>query len=282
MPELPEVEHIRRGLDRFLPGRCIEGVNIPWPGILATHTPSDFAAAVRGLAFGPVARRGKYLIICLPPHTLTIHLRMTGRLYAADEPDPGWEDHPHTRAVFQLDGGARLYMRDLRKFGRIYLSSSASSLVDRLGPEPLSDTFTLERFAEMLSSHHRQIKPLLLDQHTVAGLGNIYTDESLWKAGLHPLRRADSLTAEEVAALYTALRAILAEAVTHGGTTLRDYRGVDDVAGSHQRALAVYGRAGHACPRCCTPVVRIVVGQRGTHICPTCQREHEPREDDCG
>jgi formamidopyrimidine-DNA glycosylase len=271
MPELPEVEHIRQGLDATLPGRRIEQVDIRWPGVLATHTPDEFASAVVGLTFGPISRRGKFLILSLPPHDLLIHLRMTGRILVSSAHLPEWETHPHVRATRYLDDGTCLYLRDLRKFGRIYLLRDAGALVGRLGPEPLSEDFALEQFVALLAGHRRLIKPLLLDQHTLAGLGNIYVDETLWLAGIHPLRRSDSLTVAEVTALYHALHTVLNAAVSHGGTTLRDYRGVDDREGEHQFALAVYGRAGLSCLRCGTPVIRIVVGQRGTHLCPACQ-----------
>jgi formamidopyrimidine-DNA glycosylase len=273
MPELPEVEHIRQGLDAFLPGRRIERVVITWPGVLATHTPEAFAQAVQDLTFGPVSRRGKYLILSLPPYHLLIHLRMTGRILVSDSTHLEWENHPHVRAIFCLDRGACLYFRDLRKFGRISLVADAESVVGRLGLEPLGAALSLDRFTQTLSEHHRQLKPLLLDQRTIAGLGNIYVDEVLWLAGLHPLRRSDTLQGSEIRVLYDALHSVLGEAVRHGGTTLRDYRGADDRAGTHQNALSAYGRTGLPCPRCSTPIVRIVVGQRGTHLCPACQQD---------
>lgn len=273
MPELPEVEHIRQGLDAFLPGRRIERIVITWPGVLATHAPDTFARAVLGLTFGSVSRRGKYLILRLAPYELLIHLRMTGRILAAETIQPEWEEHPHVRAIFGLDGGARLYMRDLRKFGRISLVADAGTIVGRLGPEPLAADLSLERFSQMLSEHRRQLKPLLLDQHAIAGLGNIYVDEVLWMARLHPLRRSNTLQDLEIRLLYDALQSVLGEAVGHGGTTLRDYRGADDREGAHQNSLSAYGRTGQPCPRCSTPIVRIVVGQRGTHLCPVCQQD---------
>ncbi len=271
MPELPEVEYIRQGLNAALPGQAIEHVEILWPGVVATHTAEAFKQAVEGLRFGPVGRRGKYLILALPPHDLVIHLRMTGRLYICESAVPEWESHPHVRAVFTLAGGGRLYMRDLRKFGRMYLVADANSIIGTLGPEPLDNALSAERLRQILVGHHRQIKPLLLDQHTVAGLGNTYVDESLWLAGLHPLRISDSLTATEVAALHQAIRSVLKAALAHGGTTMRDYRGPDDEQGAHQFSLAVYGRTGQPCPRCGSTITRMVVGQRGTHVCPACQ-----------
>jgi formamidopyrimidine-DNA glycosylase len=271
MPELPEVEYIRRGLDAHLPGRQIESVVVHWAGALATHSPEDFVPRVTGLRFGPVSRRGKFLILRLDPVYLLVHLRMTGRLYLSDAPSSEWEGHPHVRVTFCLDDGGRLYFRDMRKFGRIYLTGDPARLLEKLGPEPLGNLLSMEAFRALLTSRRRQIKPLLLDQSFIAGMGNIYVDESLWLARLHPLRRSDSLDAAEAAALYEALRHILREAIAHGGTTTRDYRGANDEIGSHQHALAVYRRTGLPCPRCDTPIVRTVVGQRGTHYCPVCQ-----------
>jgi len=271
MPELPEVESIRRGLNATLPGQKVEHVEILWPGVVATHTAVAFQQSVEGLRFGRIGRRGKTLILALPPHDLVIHLRMTGRLYVCESAVSEWETHPHVRAVFSLAGGGRLYMRDQRKFGRMYLVADADSIIGNLGPEPLDSAFTAERLGQILGRHHRQIKPLLLDQHMVAGLGNIYVDETLWLAGLHPLRSSDSLTTAEVVALHQAIRNVLNAALAHGGTTMRDYRNADDELGAHQFSLAVYGRTGEPCPRCGTPITRMVVGQRGTHVCPTCQ-----------
>ncbi len=278
MPELPEVESIRQGLNAALPGQVINHVEIRWPGVVATHTADAFQQAIEGLRFGPIGRRGKYLILSLPPYDLVIHLRMTGRLYVCESALPDWETHPHVRAVFTLAGGGRLYMHDLRKFGRMYLVADANSIIETLGPEPLDSAFSAERLGQILSRHHRQIKPLLLDQHTVAGLGNIYVDESLWLAGLHPMRNSDSLTGAEITALHQAIRNVLSAAVAHGGTTVRDYRGADDERGTHQFSLAVYGRTNQPCPRCGTFITRMVVGQRGTHVCPTCQPLPEVQE----
>ena len=273
MPELPEVEHIRRGLSAFLPGRRIEDVEVRWPGTIASHTATEFATAVRDLAFGAVGRRGKYLVLSLAPYELVIHLRMTGRILASHVHLAEWEEHPHVRVIFRLDRGASLYLSDVRKFARIYLVSDASEILGTLGMEPLAEELSLEVFGELLASHRRQLKPLLLDQHLLAGLGNIYTDETLWLAGLHPRRRSDTLGPEEIERLHQAMRATLQCALADGGTTMRDYRDVEGHEGTHQHSLAVYGRQGLPCPRCGAPVMRITVGQRGTHLCPVCQLE---------
>ncbi len=272
MPELPEVEHIARGLQARLPGRTIEAVETRWPGALATHSPETLAEALQGRTFRSVARRGKYLLLELPPDWLIVHLRMTGRLLYCPTPHPSWEAHPHVHVILYLDGKARLYYQDTRKFGRLYLAQDPQEIVGGLGPEPLEPALTPERLGALLHGRHRQLKPLLLDQRTLAGMGNIYVDEALWRAQLHPLLYSDSLTEEQVRRLHASIRHVLEEAIAHGGTTLRDYRGPGNEPGEHQYALAVYGRAGEACPRCGGAIQRIVVGQRGTHVCPLCQQ----------
>jgi formamidopyrimidine-DNA glycosylase len=182
-------------------------------------------------------------------------------------------DEQHVRVRMALDDGRCLCFRDTRKFGRMALVDDPAPLLAGLGPEPLGDDFTLAWLRSLLAGRRGRIKPLLLDQRALAGLGNIYTDEALWRARIHPLRPAASLTQEEVARLYAAIRAVLGEAVEREGTTLDDrgYVGADGRPGSFATQLAVYARAGCACPRCGAPVQRIMVGQRGTHLCPVCQ-----------
>lgn len=272
MPELPEVESLVVGLRPCLVGRRVVGVEIRWPGAIATPAPEVFTQALCGRTITAVERRGKFLSFALPPDTLLVHLRMTGRLQARDLPDPLLERDPHTHARFTLDDGLRLYYCDVRKFGRLYLVADAAQVTGWLGPEPLATDFTAEMWAERLNGHRRQIKPLLLDQRFIAGLGNIYVDESLWRAEVHPARRSDTLTGDETRRLYEAMRAVLTDAVRCKGTTLRDYRGARDEPGRFREQLAAYGRAGEPCRRCGQPIVRTVLGGRGTHFCPHCQR----------
>lgn len=270
MPELPEVETIARSLRGQIMGRVVARVHVRWPGAVATPPPDDFIAAIQGRCIASVGRRGKFLVLALAPQgRLLVHLRMTGRLLWEA---PGGEaflpdKHTHVSIYFQ-DGGA-LHYRDPRKFGRLYWAQEADEVVGGLGPEPLD--MSQETFTALLRARRRQIKPLLLDQHALAGLGNIYVDESLWRAGVHPLRRADTLAADEATRLYEAIRAVLAEAIANHGTTLRDYRTPGGDEGENQWALAVYGRAEEPCRRCGQPIQRIVVGSRGTHLCPHCQ-----------
>ncbi|MHB9034353.1 MAG: DNA-formamidopyrimidine glycosylase, partial [Anaerolineae bacterium] len=220
-----------------------------------------------------VGRRGKYIVISCQPKYLLIHLRMTGRLiYAplASEPHPLASDK-HTHVIIEFSDGSHLYFRDTRKFGRLFLVDDPSQVVTHLGVEPLDADFTPAELADLVTKRHRQLKPLLLDQRVVAGLGNIYVDEALWQAQLHPLRSADSLSPCEVESLNTAIKDVLDCALIHHGTTLRDYRDPDDQSGANESCLQVYGRAGMPCSRCGTPIKRIIVGQRSTHICPHCQ-----------
>lgn len=271
MPELPEVEYIARSLDARLPGHTVRDARVRWERTLATHDPDSFRTTITGLTFRSVGRRGKFLLLELPPYWLIIHLRMTGRVYYCPAPQPDWEEHRHVHLLLELDDDARLYLHDIRKFGRAYLTYDPQDVVGGLGVEPLSPELTPERLADLLQSRRRQIKPLLLDQRVLAGLGNIYVDEALWAAAIHPLTRSDTLTDEQIVALHGSLRGILKAAIAHGGTTLRDYRGPCDESGQHQFALAVYGRAQAPCLRCGTLIERTVVAQRGTHYCPACQ-----------
>lgn len=279
MPELPEVEHIVRGLQTLLPGYTIQDAIVRWERTLATHTPEALAQAIRGRTFASVSRRGKYILMELPPGWLIVHLRMTGRLYFCAAPDPAWEQDPHVHVILHLDGDARLYLHDTRKFGRLYLVSDPQRIVGGLGAEPLDMALTPSRLGALLRARKRQLKPLLLDQSALAGLGNIYVDESLWAAQIHPLARSDTLSQQQITRLHAGIRGVLQEALAHGGTTLRDYRGPCDEPGQHQHALAVYGRTGEPCPRCGTPIQRILVGQRGTHLCPVCQPAPTAAED---
>ena len=272
MPELPEVETVARALHTSLVGRTIVDVEVLWARSVAGLEPDTFARRLAGRTITDVGRRGKWATIGLSDGwTLLVHLRMTGRLLLGREE---CADGRHVRARFVLDDGRSLCFSDMRKFGRLWLVDDAAAALGNLGPEPLTDEFTAERLGEMLALRRRRIKPLLLDQRFLAGLGNIYTDEALWRSGIHPLRRAESLSPGEVRRLHCAIQAVLREAIAGRGTTLDDrgYVGADGQAGSFAGRLAVYGRAGQPCPRCGEPIERIRVSQRGTHLCSCCQR----------
>jgi len=271
MPELPEVETVARGLCATLLGRKITAVKVFWARSVAPLKPDDFARRLAGQAITGVGRRGKWIVMTLSTgDTLLIHLRMSGRLLVETE---ACLDSRHLRALFLLDDGRRLSFVDQRKFGRLHLTGDPAQVLGTLGPEPLSDAFTAERFAKMLERRKGRIKPLLLNQRFLAGLGNIYTDESLWQARIHPLRSADALTLAEAQRLHEAIQSVLTAAIASGGTTLDDeaYRQANGQPGEFLGKLVVYGREGKPCPRCEQTIERIVVNQRGTHFCPRCQ-----------
>ena len=275
MPELPEVETVVRDLRAHaLEHAVIRAVDVRWPRTVAGLPPDAFARALCGRAITALARRAKYIVVSLDSGCrLLIHLRMTGKLRFADPREqPGRHDH----IVLTFADGRRLFFNDTRKFGRFRLCAAREDPLAGLGPEPLEAAFTPAVLRARLSGKRRMIKPLLLDQSCVAGLGNIYVDESLWQARIHPERRADTLTAAEVRRLHTAVRQVLQAAVDNAGTTLGEgqanFYSVAGHRGRHADALMVFRRDGLPCPRCGTPLARSVVGQRGTHFCPRCQK----------
>ena len=273
MPELPEVETVVAGLrEHGLCGRKIVGLDLHWPRTFGAE-PEVVKQVLLGHVIVAVGRRAKFIIFDLDSGTRVLaHLRMTGKFMLASGETPVG---PHDRVVFHLDDGRLLLFNDTRKFGRFYLCSEGNNPLERLGPEPLEAEFKLQPFAATLARRQRAIKPLLLDQSVVAGLGNIYVDEAFWQAKIHPERPAATLTAGEVKALHRAIRLVLADAVAHRGTTLGDGRtnfySVAGRRGSHADHLNVFRRDGEPCPRCHTTISRSVVGQRGTHFCHNCQ-----------
>lgn len=272
MPEMPEVQTIADDLRGHLTGREIMGVTINWPSTIAEPEVSQFESRVVGLCIRQVSRRGKYIVIQLECGYLLIHLRMSGQLRVAPREE---SLESHIRVIFDLDDGRQMRFRDIRKFGRIYLVDDPREITAGLGPEPLGEEFSLGCFRRQLAGRSGRLKPLLLNQSFLAGLGNIYADEVLFAAQLHPLRKADSLTRAEQASLHEAIRVVLDGAVAGRGTTLSDggYTDASGQTGTYQSELAVYGRTGHPCPRCRTPIERIVVGGRSAHFCPLCQPE---------
>ncbi len=264
MPELPEVETIVRAVRPRLVGRAIVGFESRWPKNVVPG-PAAVRRAVVGRRVAGVSRRAKYIVLGLDDGGhLLVHLRMSGRL---DWSNDHTKEPPHVRAVWDLDDGGRLLLCDARKFGRVVHTRDLAAATADLGPEPLGRDFTPGLLSGLLRARRRQLKPLLLDQRVVAGLGNIYTDEALHRAGLHPLTRSDRLRAADVERLHAAIRAVLREAIRHHGTSLDwIYPG-----GWMQRRLRVYGRTGEPCRTCGTPIVGLRVGQRGTHVCPRCQ-----------
>jgi formamidopyrimidine-DNA glycosylase len=271
MPELPEVETVARGLRRLLLGRTITGATVHWPRTVACPPLDEFCAQVTGRRVVAVGRRAKYIVIGLDRGYLLIHLKMSGRLHVVPAGQPLGK---HTRALFDLDDGSQLRFEDIRKFGRIYLVDDLEQVTAGLGPEPLTDDFSLDDLRRLLARRSGRLKALLLNQQFLAGLGNIYADESLFAARLSPLRPANSLTPDEQARLYESIRGVLSSAIASGGTTLDDqgYTDVDGLAGAYQQRIAVYGRRGQPCLICGTPIERVIVAGRSTHFCPQCQK----------
>jgi len=274
VPELPEVESVRAQLAPLLEGRRIERVAITDPRLTRPLAPDEVAVRLEGELIRAVDRRGKYLIVRFESgRALLIHLRMTGSLRHARA--GGLPDDPYERAVVTLDDGSDVAYRDVRRFGTWLLLEppEVGAYVDaRVGLEPLGASFRPRDLAAGLAKRRAPVKAALLDQRTVAGVGNIYADEALWRARVHPLRPAASLTAEEVRAVHRGVRRALELGIARQGSTLTDYRLPDGSSGRMQTEFNVYGRAGEPCPRCGTPIEKIRVAGRGTWYCPRCQR----------
>lgn len=265
MPELPEVETIARSLRPDLTGTEILDADVRWSRTLATPSLKKFKEQIRGQRILDVGRRAKFIHIQLSGYSLFVHLRMSGDLFIKTS---DYKPEKHDRLVFHLTSEKYLVFNDTRKFGRVWLTDDPNSVIGDLGPEPFSDEFTPQWLYENLRARNRQLKPLLLDQTFLAGLGNIYTDECLHIAKLHPLSASDSVSREQAARLHEAIREVLAEGIRRNGASIDwVYRG-----GEFQNYFRVYDRTGQPCPVCGTKIQRLVVGQRGTHVCPKCQK----------
>jgi len=274
MPELPEVESVRQRLAPVLEGRVFEQVRIADPRLTRPLDPDEVARELDGERVVLVDRRGKYLIVRFESgRALLVHLRMTGSfLYSTDGTLP---EDAHRRAVVTLDDGSDVAYRDVRRFGTWLLlePDEVEAYVDaRVGREPLAAAYRAKHLAERLAARRAPVKAAILDQRTVAGVGNIYADEALWRARVHPLTPANALAPDDVKALYRAIRESLRAGIRRQGSTLRDYRLPDGSEGGAQREFKVYGRGGEPCDRCGTPIDKIRVGGRGTWYCPSCQR----------
>jgi formamidopyrimidine-DNA glycosylase len=275
MPELPEVETIRQRLEPALVGRRFEHVEIVDPRLTRPEPPEAVASELVGERVRAVDRRGKYLVFAFESgRHLLVHLRMTGNLlYPAEG---GFESDPHRRAVVKLDDGSDVAYRDVRRFGTWALLEPGELdpyLESRgLGREPLERAFTTPALARALAGRRAPVKAALLDQKAAAGIGNIYADEALWRARIHPLRPAGSLARDEVAELRKGIRKALETGIARQGATLRDYRDPSGASGRMQDEFQVYRRAGEPCRRCGTPIDKIRAAGRGTWYCPACQR----------
>jgi formamidopyrimidine-DNA glycosylase len=273
MPELPEVESVRLQLEPALSGRRFDHVRIDDSRLVRPYDPVEVAAELEGETVAAVERRGKYLVVRFESgRALLIHLRMTGNLLHG--PGGSFADLSHRRAVVTLDDGSDVAYRDVRRFGTWLLlePGEADPYLDaRVGDEPLDALFTTARLGERLAGRRTSLKAALLDQRTLAGMGNIYADEALWRARLNPLRPASGLDRAELRRLHRAIRAALEHGLARQGSTLRDYRLPDGSGGSMQDEFRVYGRRGEPCDRCGTEIARTQVAGRTTWFCPTCQ-----------
>lgn len=304
MPELPEVEYTARQLRASIIGATISEAFVFWDRAVGHPALPDFLAEIAGRRIEGIRRRGKFLLIDLSGDLfLSIHRRMSGNFLLLA---PGWKidvslretdpiawsikgptfqfpedvdpsyslESRHCRACFVFADGRCLLFTDPRKFGRIelWLRDQEEEALDGLGPEPLSDEFTLERFTEALVKRRTSIKQVLLDQTVVAGIGNIYADEALFYAGIHPLRRTDSLTDGEIQLLHEGIISVLTLGIEHGGTSFSAYRGLWGEAGDNYNHVRVYQQEGKPCVRCATTIERMVIAQRSAHFCPNCQR----------
>jgi formamidopyrimidine-DNA glycosylase len=274
VPELPEVETVVRLLRPKLEGRRIVGADVSWESTIGNLRPELFATRVVGKRVGRLWRRAKYIVVELEERgrsagCLVGHLRMTGRMHVEDA---SWDPGPWWRVRLTLDNDQVFWFLDVRKFGRLIAADRPEEVFAALGPEPLGSEFTAEWFIEQLAARERRIKPLLLDQSFLAGLGNIYVDESLFQAGIHPLRPANRISSHKARLLHGAIRQILEEAIVREGSSFDPfYRTPEGQPGSYQEQFRVYGRQGKPCRNCGRAIVRIVVGQRGTHLCKRCQ-----------
>jgi len=274
MPELPEVETVKETLKHLIIGKTIEETIVSWPRII--KKPEDrslFQATLRGQTFQDIERRGKFIRFILSEYVLVSHLRMEGR-YSVEDADA--EPDKHTHVIFQFTDGVQLFYRDVRKFGTMHLFLKGEEWkhppLAHLGPEPLESDFNEGLLKQAFAHTERIIKAVLLDQHVLVGLGNIYVDESLFRAGIHPNRVAKSLSDDEIERLVESIRATLSEAVEKGGSSVRTYLNGQGRMGMFQHSLFVYDRKGAPCKQCEASIEKIKIAGRGTHYCPVCQR----------
>lgn len=269
MPELPEVETSVRALREPLLGETFSEARIYWPRHIDRPDPQSFQERIAGLRVQKIRRRGKYMIFELTGgETLIIHLRMTGHVSVVERDAPLRE---HTHTILGLASGKELRFHDTRKFGRMYLVRDPQEVLGKLGPEPLEKDFTPEALARQLARRSMRLKPLLLDQSFVAGVGNIYADEALYYAGLHPERPANTLGGSEIKSLHAAIQKVLRMGIEREGASIDRYRKPDGGRGEMQNAVAVFRRTGEPCYHCGVAIERIVLSGRSTHFCPVCQ-----------
>lgn len=271
MPELPEVETVRRGLETLIVGKTIRSVDVFLARIIRHPSVGQFQDRVQNTQIEAIGRRGKYLLFEIPPYQLISHLRMEGQYRVAKAGEP---IAPHTHVIFHLSDGLELRYRDVRQFGTMDVVADSeprpSGLVS-LGPEPFDVTLTPRSFRDRLHRRSSPIKSILLDQSCIAGLGNIYVDEALFLAGIHPLTKASRIGDARAGRLLDAIRDVLARAIEAGGSSVRTYVDGYGRHGGFQMQLHVYARNGEPCLHCGQPISKMRLGGRGTHFCPSCQ-----------
>lgn len=278
MPELPEVESIRNTLRTLVAGKTIADVRVRWPRIIKRPDDAEaFRMRLIGETIQDIGRRGKFLLFILDRHVLVSHLRMEGKYRLESPTDP---IDKHTHVIFSLTDGTELRYRDVRKFGTMHLFDKGEERVlpplAGLGSEPFDERFDADYLKDVFSKTERNIKAVLLDQTTVVGLGNIYVDESLFRAGIHPLEKAKHLSDDDIRRLEKSIKDTLAEAVALGGSSVRSYLNGYGEMGMFQLRLYVYGRQGQPCKACGAMIEKTKAAGRGTHYCPKCQRRRSP------
>ncbi len=272
MPELPEVETIVNDLRPSLKDRSFADITILWPRMVLQPSAEELRRRLPGQVIKDIGRRGKYLIFRLASgEALIMHLRMTGSLLLKRKGDKHPVSSPYITAIFRLDNGTELVFTDRRKLGTVSLVKDESELNEKLGPEPLDPDFTPQVLAKRLSSRKAPIKAVLCDQEVIAGIGNMYADEALFFARIHPLREANSLSHGEIKSLHKAIRQVLMRAISNGGASISDYRRPTGEKGTQQYDFYAAHRGGQTCKVCATPIERITVRNRGTYFCPKCQ-----------
>jgi len=275
MPELPEVQTVVNDLNAAgLAGAVITGARVFWPRTIATPGFRSFCRQMKGKKISTIWRRGKFLVFDFTSgHHMLIHLRMSGRIHLVSAAN---ERRKHEHVIISFENGRQLRFHDTRKFGRIYLLKNPEKILGKLGLEPLAAAFTAKSFAKRLKKRKRLLKPVLLDQTFIAGLGNIYVDEALWEAKIHPCRIASTLSDAEIKTLHRTIPRVLKRGLKNLGTSLgtgkANFYSVARRKGRNKDELKVFRRTGLSCPRCKATIERIIVGQRSTHICPKCQK----------
>ncbi len=267
MPELPEIETIKRDLENIIIGKRIKDVEVKVARIIKEPSVENFIKGVQNKEIKEVLRRGKVLILKLSAQYLVIHLRMTGQIIYGDKQEK-------SKIVFLLSDGKYLNFLDQRVMGEIKLINDWRDLpfIKQMGPEPLDKGFSLEKFQEMLKGKKTKIKPLLMDQGFIAGIGNLYAVEILFRAKANPLRPANSLVLSEIKKIYSAIKEVLEEGIWHRGSSVDTYRDARGEKGKFEQRIRVYGRKGEPCFGCGDPIEKITLGGRGTYFCPKCQK----------